>query len=75
MQCKTTPFSTLQGDACYTCPTNKERNAIQSAIFQKHIQAIHPNVTCNAMPPEHTLIIEGSITSSIRAPQGARAYP
>jgi hypothetical protein len=55
----------LQGDACYACPTNKERNAIQAAIFQKHIQATHPNVTCDEMPPEHTLIIEGNITSSI----------
>ena len=55
----------MQGDACYACPTNKERNAIQAAIFQKHIQATHPNVTCDEMPPEHTLIIEGNITSSI----------
>jgi hypothetical protein len=45
---------------------NKEQNAIQAAIFQKHIQATHPSVTCNEMPPEHTLIIEGNITSSIR---------
>ena len=55
----------MQGDACYACPTNKERNAIQAAIFQKHIQATHPNVTCDEMPPEHTLRIEGNITSSI----------
>ena len=55
----------MQGDACYACPTNKERNAIQAAIFQKHIQETHPNVTCDEMPPEHTLIIEGNITSSI----------
>ena len=59
------PLSTFQGDACYACPTNKERNSIQAAIFQKHIQATHPNVTCNEMPPEHTLIIEGNITSSM----------
>ena len=55
----------MQGDACYACPTNKERNAIQAAIFQKHIQATHPNVTCDEMPPKHTLIIEGNITNSI----------
>ena len=55
----------MQGDACYACLTNKERNSIQAAIFQKHIQATHPNVTCDEMPPEHTLIIEGNITSSI----------
>ncbi len=27
-----------------------------SSIFQEHIQATHPNVTCNEMPLEHTLI-------------------
>jgi hypothetical protein len=61
------PLSSFKGDACYACPTNKERNSIHAAIFQKHIQATHPNVTCNEMPPEHTLIIEGNITSSIRS--------
>jgi hypothetical protein len=55
----------LQGDACYACPTNKERNAIQAAIFQKHIEATHPNVTCDELPPEHTLIIEANISSSV----------
>ena len=55
----------MQGDACYACPMNKEQNSIQAAIFQKHIQATHPNVTCDEMPPENTLIIEGNITSSI----------
>ncbi len=44
---------------------NKELNSIQAPIFQKHIQATHLNVTCDEMPPEHTLIIEGNITSSI----------
>ena len=55
----------MQGDACYACPTNKERNSIHAAIFQKHIQETHTNVTCDEMPPEHTQIIEGNITSSI----------
>jgi hypothetical protein len=43
------------------------RNKIPSKqqFFQKHIRATHPNVTCNEMPPEHTLIIEVHITSSI----------
>ncbi len=61
-----TPLSTFQGDACYASPTNKEQNSIQVAIFQEHIKATHPGVTCNEMPPEHTLIIEGHITSSIK---------
>jgi hypothetical protein len=43
---------------------NKEWNSIQAAIFQKHIEATHPTMTSNEMPPEHTLIIETNITSS-----------
>jgi hypothetical protein len=38
---------------------------IQKAIFQQHIQATHPSVTTNELPPDHTLIIEAHITSSI----------
>ncbi len=30
-------FSFFQGDACYACPTNKERNSIHAAIFKEHI--------------------------------------
>jgi hypothetical protein len=67
-----TPLSTFQGDARYACPTNKEQNSIQAAIFQKHIQATHPSVTCNEMPPEHTLIIKGHTTSSIANTTGQR---
>ena len=51
-------------DACYACPTNKERNSIQKTIFQQHLQATHPNVTNNELPPDNTLIIEAHITSS-----------
>jgi hypothetical protein len=42
------------------------RNKIPSKqqFFQKHLQATHPK-TCNEIPPDHTLIIEGHITSSI----------
>jgi hypothetical protein len=43
----------------------QETNFIQAAIFQEYIKATHTDVTCNEMPPEHTLIIEGHITSSI----------
>jgi hypothetical protein len=37
----------------------------KQSIFKEHIQATHPNVTCNEMPPEHTLIIKGHITTSM----------
>jgi hypothetical protein len=60
-----TPLSTFQGDACYAYPTKKEQHSIQAAFFQEHIKATHPDETCNEMPPEHTLIFEGLITSSI----------
>jgi hypothetical protein len=42
----------------------KEQNSIQAAIFQKHIEATHPTMTSNKMPPDHTLIIKANITSS-----------
>jgi hypothetical protein len=44
---------------------NKEQNAIQAAIFQKHINATHLTITSNEMPPDHTLIIKANITSSL----------
>ena len=55
----------FKGDACYACPTNKERNSIQKAIFQQHIHTTHPSITSNEMPPDHTLIIEANISSSV----------
>jgi hypothetical protein len=60
-----TPLPSFQGDACYACPTNKEQNSIQAAIFKEHVQATCPNVTSNEMPLEHTLIIKSHITSSM----------
>ncbi len=52
-------------DLCYACPTNKERNSIQAAIIQKHIEATHPTISSNEMPPYHTLIIKANIISSL----------
>jgi hypothetical protein len=53
------------GDACYACPTNKERNSIKAAKFRQHIQTTDPSVNSDELPPEHTLIIEAHITSSV----------
>ena len=53
-----------KGDCCYACPTNKERNSIQSAIFRKHVKATHPTMSSNEMPQTNTIIIEADITSS-----------
>jgi hypothetical protein len=54
-----------QGDTCYACPRNKDHNSIQVSSFKKHIQATHPPFKSNKNPPEHTIIIEADITSSI----------
>jgi hypothetical protein len=43
---------------------SKEWNSIQAVIFQKHIEATHPRINSNEMPPDHTLIIDANITSS-----------
>jgi hypothetical protein len=36
-----------------------------SIFKKKHIQATHPSINSNEDPPEHTMIIEADITSSI----------
>jgi hypothetical protein len=53
------------GDACYACPTNKELNSIHAAIFRQHMQTTHSSVNSDELPPEHTLVIETHITSSV----------
>jgi hypothetical protein len=59
------PVIQIQGDTCYACLTNHERNSIQASIFKKHILATHPLIHNNVNPPEHTIIIEADISSSI----------
>ena len=62
----------MKGDGCYACPTNRERNAIHAAIFKQHVHRTHPSIHDNKMPPEHTLIIESNITSSVKARSNQR---
>jgi hypothetical protein len=62
----------LKGDGCYACPTNRERNAIHAAIFKQHVHRTHPSIHDDKMPPEHTLIIESNITSSVTARSNQR---
>ena len=64
--------SNLKGDGCYACPTNRERNAIHAAIFKQHVHTTHPSIDNDEMPPEHTLIIESNITSSVTARSNQR---
>jgi hypothetical protein len=57
----------LDGDTCYACHTNKQRNAITAAIFQEHLKQTHPLADDTNEPPKHTIIIKGliqSVTSS-----------
>jgi len=51
-------------NACYACPTNKQRNGITAAFFQKHIIDTHPDISSNENPPNHTLMIEAVITTN-----------
>jgi len=49
-------------DACFACSTNKERNGVTAATFKRHIEYTHPTITDDNPPPDHTLIIEASIS-------------
>jgi len=60
----TLPSSFEGRDACFACPSNKERNAISKGNFKKHVMTTHPNVNGNELPPDDTLIIEADIKSS-----------
>ena len=51
-------------DACFACSTNRERNGVNAATFKKHIEDTHPSIHSTALPPDHTLIIEASISYS-----------
>jgi len=53
---------TFDGDACYACPTNVERNCISAASFKKHVTSTHPSVESNDDPPDHTIVIYANIT-------------
>jgi hypothetical protein len=54
----------LEGDSCYACCTNSQRNAITAAIFREHLRATHPDVDSDEDPPRHTIIIKGFLQST-----------
>ena len=59
------PQDTTDVDTCYTCPFNKQRNAISGGVFQQHLRSgLFPTVDSNKLPPDHTIIIEADIQSS-----------
>ena len=54
-----------EGDICYACPSNKQRNAVSSSIFKKHVIDTHPLVTMTNDPPHHTIVIEAVFRLSL----------
>ena len=52
-----------QGDTCYACATNKQRNAVTAAIFRDHLKRTHPPAGDDRDPPKHTIIIKGLVES------------
>ncbi len=57
-------------DACFACSTNKERNGVTAACFKMHIEETHPTIDDNSLPPDHTLIIEASISKTTETETG-----
>jgi hypothetical protein len=59
-------------DACFACSTNKERNGVTAASFKRLIEETHPTITNDDLPPDHTLIIEASVSKAIETEAGSR---
>jgi len=59
-------------DWSYACPYNKERNAISSGIFKRHVEMTHPKITDEELPPDHTIIIEGHFELGSPGKRGSR---
>ena len=57
--------SSFNGDACYACPTNVERNCISAACFKKHVISTHPPVESDELPPDHTIVIYADIKHTL----------
>ena len=53
-------------DVVYAAPKNTERNSISAGNFKRHILETHPNIDSSDVPPNHTVIVEANITSSVR---------
>ena len=51
-------------DACFACPTNKERNAISTGNFKHHVHDTCPNISEARNQPDHTFVIEANIQST-----------
>ena len=60
------PSKTFEGGGgCYACPTNRKCNVIPAENYKQHVLDTHPAFESKYRPPEHTLVIEADIFSSI----------
>ena len=55
----------LDGETCYACPFNAERNAITGGIFQEHLRQTHPLANSDELPPEHTVMVEADVQPTV----------
>jgi hypothetical protein len=46
------------------CPTNKEYNKTSAEVFKSHVMKTHTSVESNALPPDHTIVIEKDFQTS-----------
>ena len=53
--------SSFEGDVCYACPTNVERNCISATSFMKHFICMHPSVQSDEFPQNHMIVIYADI--------------
>ena len=54
----------FNGNACYACPSNRERNAISAGNFHQYVLDTHPLYDTDESPPEHTIVVEADIFSA-----------
>ena len=59
-------------DAVFACPKNTERNSISAGNFKRHVLDTHPSIHSLNAPPDHTIIIEANINSTIGRKNGPK---
>ena len=48
----------LEGNGCYACARNMQRNTVSAINWDGHLDATHPSKESDDLPPGHTIIIE-----------------
>ena len=60
----------LEGNGCYACARNMQRNTVSAINWDGHLDATHPSKESDDLPPGHTIIIEADITPTARSSHG-----